>query len=194
MPLFDLAELAAEQGQPQVRVRRVSTVASESAVAALAVEEAGVVRTDGAEPESAAAVAGLVELPQGAEPVGGVPGYHYLRTGQETAVFGPDNRLVAQGEYDHRTRSTAGVVGGVRIASGGYGNWNFQKLAAAQHRAAHQPTELRDRVWLELVPDRSATVGYVVAVRGTVKDDTRDEQATKAGNFYWSGEKQARVS
>ena len=133
------------------------------------------------------------QLPDNAEPVEGVEGYHYARGVHGITVYGPDNSPVATGESDGLI--TVGDVEGVRIPGRGWGIGDFPVLAARQHRAVHLPESERDRVSVEVVPDSTARAGHVVVVHGTIKDNALDERATKgAAHFLWSSMKEARVS
>ncbi|PJE97141.1 hypothetical protein CUT44_14260 [Streptomyces carminius] len=147
----------------------------------------------GTEPETAsetesAASPGPLPLPEGAEPVDGVTGYHALIKGDSVTVFGPDGTEIASGS--RRGGVAVGRVGDARLVSDGYGDRrlsSFAMLAARHHRAASDPS-VRDKVWVRWEEDG------VAAVYGTDKYDDDDVRAVKAGNLYWSGQRQARVT
>ncbi|WP_272910410.1 DEAD/DEAH box helicase family protein [Streptomyces mexicanus] len=127
-------------------------------------------------------------LPDGAEPVDGVPGYHALIKGGSVTVFSPDGTEIASGSRQGGV--AVGRVGDVRLVSDGYGDRrlsSFAMLAARHHRAATDPSA-RDKVWVRWEEDG------VAAVYGTDKYDDDDLRAVKAGNLYWSGQRQARVT
>ncbi|MEW2265975.1 hypothetical protein ACGF5T_33680 [Streptomyces sp. NPDC047853] len=139
------------------------------------------------ETESAASP-GPQPLPEGAEPVDGVTGYHALIKGSSVTVFGPDGTEIASGS--RRGNVAVGRVGDARLVSHGLGDRrlsSFAMLAARHHRAASDPSA-RDKVWVRWEEDG------VAAVYGTDKYDVDDLRAVKAGNLYWSGQRQARVT
>ncbi|MGY5099471.1 hypothetical protein [Streptomyces sp. 900105245] len=142
------------------------------------------------ETESAAAP-GPQPLPEGAEPVDGVTGYHALIKGGAVTVFGPDGAEIASARRASGYGSAiAGQVGGTRLVADGIGDGrltSFAELAARHHRAVADPGA-RDRVWVRWEEDG------VAAVYGTDKYDADDVQAVKAGNLYWSGQRQARAT
>ncbi|MEU2717787.1 hypothetical protein [Streptomyces sp. NPDC007205] len=130
---------------------------------------------------------GPLPLPEGAERVEGVTGYHALIKGGAVTVFGPDGAEIASGS--RRDGVAVGRVGDTRLVSDGFGDRRltaFAMLAARHHRAAADPS-VRDRVWVRWEEDG------VAAVYGTDKHDD-DTRAVKAGNLYWSGQRQARVT
>ncbi|MEU2757338.1 hypothetical protein [Streptomyces albidoflavus] len=130
-------------------------------------------------------------LPEGAEPVLGVQGYHALIRGGAVTVFGPDGAKIASARRASGHGSAiAGRVGDVRLVADGLGDGRltmFAELAARHHRAAADPGA-RDRVWVRWEDDG------VAAVYGTDKYDDDDVRAVKAGNLYWSGQRQARAT
>ncbi|MBM9506752.1 DEAD/DEAH box helicase family protein [Actinacidiphila acididurans] len=132
-----------------------------------------------------AAPPGPRELPAGARPVEGVPGYHALIKGSEVTVFGPDGTEIATTRRSYGA-ATVGRVGDARLASEGIGDGrltSFAEVAARHHRAAADP-DVRDRVWVRWEEDG------VYAVYGTDKHGDADRRAVKAGNLYWSGQRQ----
>ncbi|MFC9165851.1 hypothetical protein ACFTZ8_34255 [Streptomyces fungicidicus] len=115
-------------------------------------------------------------------------GYHALIKGSSVTVFDPDGTEIASGS--RRGGVAVGQVGGTRLVSDGYGDRrlsSFAMLAARHHRAASDPS-VRDKVWVRWEEDG------VAAVYGTDKHDDDDLRAVKAGNLYWSGQRQARVT
>lgn len=133
-----------------------------------------------------AASPGPLPLPEGAQPVDGVTGYHALIKGGTVTVFGPDGAEIASAARRGYSDALGGRVGDTRLVSDGYGDGrlsSFAMLAARHHRAAADPG-VRDRVWVRWEEDG------VAAVYGTDKGDDADRRATKAGNLYWSGQRQ----
>ncbi|POX58841.1 hypothetical protein C3492_35505 [Streptomyces sp. Ru62] len=144
--------------------------------------------TETASETESAASPGPLPLPEGAEPVDGVPGYHALIKGSSVTVFGPDGTEIASGSGTGGV--SVGRVGDARLVADGYGYRRlstFAMLAARHHRAATDPS-VRDRVWVRWEADG------VAAVYGTDKYDDADLRAVKAGNLYWSRQRQARVT
>ncbi|MGW5043039.1 hypothetical protein ACWEQK_33350, partial [Streptomyces parvulus] len=130
-------------------------------------------------------------LPEGAEPVAAVTGYHALLKGGAVTVFGPDGTEIASARRATGYGSAiAGRVGDTRLVADGIGDGRlttFAELAARHHRAVADPGA-RDRVWVRWEEDG------VAAVYGTDKYDDDDLRAVKAGNLYWSGQRQARAT
>ncbi|MEU5483469.1 hypothetical protein AB0H11_39045, partial [Streptomyces mirabilis] len=146
----------------------------------------------GTAPETApAASPGPLPLPEGAEPVAAVTGYHALIKGGAVTVFGPDGAEIASARRASGYGSAiAGRVGDTRLVADGIGDGrltSFAELAARHHRAVADPGA-RDRVWVRWEEDG------VAAVYGTDKYDDDDVRAVKAGNLYWSGQRQARAT
>ncbi|QHC33858.1 hypothetical protein [Streptomyces sp. HF10] len=146
----------------------------------------------GTAPETApAASPGPLPLPEGAEPVAAVTGYHALIKGGAVTVFGPDGSEIASARRASGYGSAiAGRVGDTRLVADGIGDGRlttFAELAARHHRAVADPGA-RDRVWVRWEEDG------VAAVYGTDKYDDDDLRAVKAGNLYWSGQRQARAT
>lgn len=133
-----------------------------------------------------AAPPGPLPLPEGAQPVEGVAGYHALVKGGAVIVFGPDGTEIASATRRGYNEALVGRVGETRLVSDGIGDrrlTSFAALAARHHRAAADPG-VRDRVWVRWEKDG------VAAVYGTDKYDDDDRRAVKAGNLYWSGQRQ----
>ncbi|MGC5000587.1 DUF6884 domain-containing protein [Streptomyces sp. DT195] len=146
----------------------------------------------GTAPETApAASPGPLPLPEGAEPVAAVTGYHALIKGGAVTVFGPNGAEIASARRASGYGSAiAGRVGDTRLVADGIGDGRlttFAELAARHHRAVADPGA-RDRVWVRWEEDG------VAAVYGTDKYDDDDLRAVKAGNLYWSGQRQARAT
>lgn len=130
------------------------------------------------------ASSGPLPLPEGAQPVRGVTGYHALIKGSAVTVYGPDGTEIASGR--RKDGLAVGLVGVTRLVSDGFGDARltaFAELAARHHRAAADP-DVRDRVWVRWEEDG------VAAVYGTDKHGADDRRAVKAGNLYWSGQRQ----
>ncbi|UQI49650.1 hypothetical protein M1P56_35250 (plasmid) [Streptomyces sp. HU2014] len=116
----------------------------------------------------------------------GVAGYHALLKGGTVTVFGPDGAEIASAARRGYNDALVGRVGDTRLVSDGIGDrrlTSFAVLAARHHRAAADPG-VRDRVWVRWEKDG------VAAVYGTDKHDDDDRRAVKAGNLYWSGQRQ----
>ena len=152
---------------------------------------------DAAPPDATAAPAApAVVLPSDAEPVKGVPGYHwYWDDSTDTTVitvYGPDNAVVATS--DSTRGGFTGTVDGVRLPRGSW-NDSFAIMAAGLHRAVRLPPGQQDRVRVRIVADADARAGYIVEVRGTIKNNDLDQRAAKtAAHFLFSGKKGAHVS
>ncbi|AEV86815.1 F-box DNA helicase protein 1 [Actinoplanes sp. SE50] len=130
-------------------------------------------------------------LPDGAEPIDEVSGYHEHDLNGQITIYGPDHSVVATADPGARI----GLVGGVRIPADRAGRYRFGVLAARQHRAQQLPRDSQDRVWIQLVPDRTAKAGYIVEVHGTVQGDAADDRAVRdRAALNWSGKKKARVT
>ncbi|MEU4038645.1 hypothetical protein [Streptomyces collinus] len=113
-------------------------------------------------------------------------GYHALIKGSAVTVFGPDGVEIASAARRGYNDALVGRVGDTRLVSDGVGDrrlTSFAMLAARHHRAAANPG-VRDRVWVRWEDDG------VAAVYGTEKHDDDDRRAVKAGNLYWSGQRQ----
>ncbi|WP_328741255.1 hypothetical protein OHA91_39615 (plasmid) [Streptomyces erythrochromogenes] len=88
-----------------------------------------------------------VLLPEGAQAVEGVPGYHALIKGSAVTVFGPDGAEIASAARRGYSDALVGRVGDTRLVSDGLGDRRFTSfavLAARHHRAAADP-DVRDR-------------------------------------------------
>ena len=133
------------------------------------------------------------DLPPDATAVEGVHGYYYTHIGGQTVVYGPDHAPVMV--RDHTTNRHTLMVDGVPLPAAWYSPDTCALLVARQHQAARLPAEQRDRVRIEIVPDRTARAGYIVEVHGTEQGHAGDERACRdAGHFLWSGRKRARVT
>ncbi|WP_327267157.1 DEAD/DEAH box helicase family protein (plasmid) [Streptomyces sp. NBC_01232] len=136
--------------------------------------------------EAPAGSPGPLTLPEGAQPVEGIPGYHAVVKGGAVTVFGPDGVEIASAARRGYNDALVGRVGDTKLVSDGLGDrrlTSFAVLAARHHRAAADPG-VRDRVWVRWEEDG------VAAVYGTVKGDDADRRAVKAGNLFWSGQRQ----
>jgi N12 class adenine-specific DNA methylase len=197
---LDFGETRAEPEEPEPEIVDAAPEAPppepqrDVAAGEVAAEEAAPTEVAPEEPSAAQAEATAHVLPDRAEPVEGVEGYHCTHRGQEITVYGPDNAPIARAKYAH-VNLAVGEVDGVRIPGRRWGSSNFPLLAARQHRAAQLPAEQRDRVRVEIVPDSSQRAGRVVVVKGTDKEHPRDRRAVKdAGHLQWSGKRKAWVS
>ncbi|MFI9155713.1 hypothetical protein [Streptomyces sp. NPDC053367] len=113
-------------------------------------------------------------------------GYHAVIKGSSVTVFGPDGTEIGSAARRGYSDALVGRVGDTRLVSDGYGDGrlsSFAMLAARHHRAAVDPG-VRDKVWVRWEEDG------VAAVYGTDKYDDDDRRAVKAGNLYWSGQRQ----
>ncbi|MFJ9343772.1 hypothetical protein ACIRP0_31495 [Streptomyces sp. NPDC101733] len=116
-----------------------------------------------------------------------VTGYHTLIKGSTVTVFGPDGAEIASANRRSFGDALVGRVGDTRLVSDGLGDRRFTSFAesAARHHRAVADPGARDRLWVRWEDD-----GGVAVVYGTVKHDDADRRATKAGNLYWSGQRQ----
>ncbi|MDP5317404.1 hypothetical protein [Streptomyces poriferorum] len=131
-----------------------------------------------------------MQLPEGAQPVEAVTGYHALIKGSTVTVFGPDGAEIASATRSGYGGALTGRVDGTRLVADGLGDGrftSFAELAARHHRAVADP-RVRDQVWVRWEEDG------VAAVYGTGKYDDDDLRAVKAGNLYWSRQRQARTT
>ncbi|MCK2145299.1 hypothetical protein MWG58_31230 (plasmid) [Streptomyces sp. WAC00276] len=111
--------------------------------------------------------------------------------GGVVTVFGPDGvEFASARRASGHGSAIVGRVGDTRLVADGIGDGRlttFAELAARHHRAVADPGA-RDRVWVRWEDDG------VAAVYGTDKDNDDDLRAVKAGNLYWSGQRQARAT
>ncbi|MFC9280837.1 hypothetical protein, partial [Streptomyces collinus] len=115
------------------------------------------------QPESAPA------LPEGAQPVDGVDGYHYVNDGGSITLYGPDGQVAATSERGYPPKAT---INGVTVPVPSTPALGALVMARV-HIGQTDPNQ-RDRI--------TANWGYkngkrVMLFRGTVKGDERDYQA-----------------
>ncbi|MEU6755998.1 SNF2-related protein [Streptomyces sp. NPDC046685] len=111
-------------------------------------------------------------LPDGAEPVANVEGYHFTRAddGRAATVYGPDGEVAVTSTGGYRPTAT---INGVTIPLPRYGNLDVAIMARA-HRAAQLPPGQRDAITAEWITFKGRRV---MAFRGTVKGDDQDHAA-----------------
>ncbi|MFI1201624.1 hypothetical protein ACH4VR_19595 [Streptomyces sp. NPDC020883] len=128
-------------------------------------------------------------VPQDAEPVDGVPGYWSTSWNPgPVTVYGPDGARIASvvGGYSDRHAT----VDGVYVPIGGNANIADQ-IIARHHLATTQPDQA-DHVHLAWTTHKGKRI---LAVRGTIKNDARDDRAVgAAGKLAWSPIQKARVT
>ncbi|NGO67069.1 hypothetical protein [Streptomyces boncukensis] len=139
-------------------------------------------------PDPAAAEGRPAGVPDDAEPVEGVDGYWTTWSGGNVTVYGPDGKLVGRvvGSYGDRHAT----VDGVHIPIGDSLS-SADQIIARHHLATLDPAKA-DRVHLAWTTHKGKRI---LAVRGTVKDDARDDRAVgAAGKLAWSPVQNARVT
>ncbi|MGG7574103.1 hypothetical protein [Streptomyces sirii] len=138
------------------------------------------------EPEADGRPAGV---PKDAEPVEGVPGYWATSWNPgPVTVYGPDGTRIASvvGGYSDRHATVDGVY--VPIGS----NANIADQIIARHHLATNTPDQADHVHLAWTTHKGKRV---LAVRGTIKDDARDDRAVgAAGKLAWSPVQKARIT
>ncbi|MEV0444639.1 hypothetical protein AB0I84_04460 [Streptomyces spectabilis] len=138
------------------------------------------------EPEADGRPAGV---PKGAEPVDGVPGYWATSWNPgPVTVYGPDGTRIASvnGGYSDRHATVNGVY--VPIGS----NANIADQIIARHHLATTNPDQADHVHLAWTTHKGKRI---LAVRGTIKNDARDDRAVgAAGKLAWSPIQKARVT
>ncbi|MFE2157101.1 hypothetical protein ACFW9M_04720 [Streptomyces lydicus] len=138
------------------------------------------------EPEADGRPAGV---PKDAEPVEGVPGYWATSWNPgPVTVYGPDGTRISSvvGGYSDRHATVDGVY--VPIGS----NANIADQIIARHHLATTNPDQADHVHLAWTTHKGKRV---LAVRGTIKDDARDDRAVgAAGKLAWSPVQKARIT
>ncbi|MFE0059918.1 hypothetical protein ACFWZ5_27890, partial [Streptomyces sp. NPDC059003] len=128
-------------------------------------------------------------VPQDAEPVDGVPGYWSTSWNPgPVTVYGPDGERIASvvGGYSDRHAT----VDGIYVPIGGNSNIADQ-IIARHHLATTQPDQA-DHVHLAWTTHKGKRI---LAVRGTIKNDARDDRAVgAAGKLNWSYGQNARTT
>ncbi|WP_370418997.1 hypothetical protein AB8O64_11110 [Streptomyces sp. QH1-20] len=128
-------------------------------------------------------------VPKDAEPVEGVTGYWATSWNPgPVTVYGPDGTRIASvvGGYSERHATVDGVY--VPIGS----NANLADQIIARHHLATTNPDQADHVHLAWTTHKGKRV---LAVRGTIKDDARDDRAVgAAGKLAWSPVQKARIT
>ncbi|MER5301319.1 hypothetical protein ABT039_17855 [Streptomyces lasiicapitis] len=128
-------------------------------------------------------------VPKDAEPVDGVPGYWATSWNPgPVTVYGPDGTQIASvaGGYSDRHAT----VDGVDVPIGSHANIADQ-IIARHHLATTNPDQA-DHVHLAWTTHKGKRI---LAVRGTIKNDARDDRAAgAAGKLAWSPIQKARVT
>ncbi|MCZ1014448.1 hypothetical protein [Streptomyces noursei] len=128
-------------------------------------------------------------VPEDAEPVDGVPGYWATSWNPgPVTVYGPDGARIASvvGGYSDRHAT----VDGVYVPIGGNANIADQ-IIARHHLATTQPDQA-DQVHLAWTTHKGKRI---LAVRGTIKNDARDDRAVgAAGKLNWAPMQNARIT
>ncbi|MGW3626273.1 hypothetical protein [Streptomyces sp. NPDC000880] len=109
-------------------------------------------------------------LPDGAEPVDGVDGYHYTNDGGSVTVYGPDGQAAATSQRGFPPQAT---VNGVKFPVPSYPPAGAAVMARA-HRASQLPPEERDHVTAEWITFKGKRV---MAFHGTIRGDENDRAA-----------------
>ncbi|GHG80284.1 hypothetical protein GCM10018779_61740 [Streptomyces griseocarneus] len=143
-------------------------------------------REEGSEPETDGRPVGV---PKEAEPVEGVPGYWATSWNPgPVTVYGPDGARIASvvGSYSDRHATVDGVY--VPIGS----NADIADQIIARHHVATTNPDQADHVHLAWTTHKGKRV---LAVRGTIKNDARDDRAVgAAGKLAWSPVQKARIT
>ncbi|MFD7334914.1 hypothetical protein ACFV98_02775 [Streptomyces violascens] len=128
-------------------------------------------------------------VPEDAEPVDGVDGYWATSWNPgPVTVYGPDGTRIASvvGGYNDRHAT----VDGVYIPIGD--NLNIADQIIARHHLATAHPDQADHVHLAWTTHKGKRI---IAVRGTIKNDARDDRAVNAaGKLAWSPILKARVT
>ncbi|MFI6686614.1 hypothetical protein [Streptomyces sp. NPDC050485] len=152
----------------------------------------GAPEDDGGQPDEAPAPAPdgrPAGVPEDAEPVDGVDGYWATSWNPgPVTVYGPDSTRIASvvGGYNDRHAT----VDGVHITIGN--NLNIADQIIARHHLATADPAQADHVHLAWTTHKGKRI---IAVRGTIKNDARDDRAVSAaGRLAWSPILKARVT
>lgn len=127
-------------------------------------------------------------VPEDAEPVEGVDGYWTTWSSGNVTVYGPDGKLVGRvvGSYGDRHAT----VDGVHIPIGDSLS-SADQIIARHHIATTDPAQA-DHVHLAWTTHKGKRV---IAIRGTIKNDARDDRAVGvAGKLAWSPVQNARIT
>ncbi|PNG19496.1 hypothetical protein C1J00_25330, partial [Streptomyces cahuitamycinicus] len=117
-------------------------------------------------------------LPDNAEPVEGVDGYHFVNDGGSITLYGPDGQVAATSERGYPPKAK---IDGVTVPVPQYPKQGAAVMARL-HRAAHNPDQ-RDRVtavWVMKPGKEGKPAKRVMVFRGSIKDDPQD--VTAIGN------------
>ncbi|NUL21834.1 hypothetical protein [Streptomyces lunaelactis] len=139
-------------------------------------------------PEPPAADGRPAGVPEDAEPVEGVDSYWTTWSSGNVTVYGPDGKLVGRvvGSYSDRHAT----VDGVHIPIGDSLS-SADQIIARHHIATTDPAQA-DHVHLAWTTHKGKRV---IAIRGTIKNDARDDRAVGvAGKLAWSPVQNARIT
>lgn len=128
-------------------------------------------------------------VPGDAEPVEGVDGYWSTSWNPgPITVYGPDGSLVGrvEGSYEERHATVDGVY--IPIAN----QLSNADQIIARHHLATVDSSKADHVTVAWTTHKGRRI---IAIRGTIKDNARDDKAVGAGGkLPWSGIQKARVT
>ncbi|MCX4677621.1 hypothetical protein OG413_20325 [Streptomyces sp. NBC_01433] len=127
-------------------------------------------------------------VPEDAEPVNGVDGYWSTWSSGNVTVYAPDGKQIGRvvGSYGDRHAT----VGGVHIPIGD-SLTQADQIMARHHLASVDPAKA-DHVHFAWTTHKGKRI---IAIRGTIKDDPRDDRAVgAAGKLAWSPIQKARVT
>ncbi|MYW67154.1 hypothetical protein GTY65_24245 [Streptomyces sp. SID8379] len=127
-------------------------------------------------------------VPADAEPVDGVDGYWSAWNQGNVTVYGPDGTLIGrvEGSYEERHARVDGVY--IPIANQ---LTNADQIIARHHLATVDPSKA-DHVTVAWTTHKGKRI---IAIRGTIKNDAKDDKAVGAGGkLPWSGMQSARVT
>ncbi|WP_411147385.1 hypothetical protein [Streptomyces sp. A30] len=126
-------------------------------------------------PEEAPEEPQAAALPDNAEAVEGVDGYHYVNDGGAVTLYGPDGQVAATSERGYPPKAK---INGVTVPVPQYPKQGAAVMARV-HRAAQSPDQ-RDRVtaaWVMKPGKKGQPAKRVMAFRNTIKGDERDYDA-----------------
>lgn len=128
-------------------------------------------------------------LPEAAQPVDGVDGYHYVSSPDiNLTVYGPDGQVV--GQLAGRFAETHAMVDGVRIPIG-IRTENAPQIIARHHLASVDSSSA-DHVHLAWTTYKGERI---VAVRGTIKGNEADNAPVRAARgMKWSSVQSAYIT
>ncbi|MEE1764405.1 hypothetical protein [Streptomyces sp. SP18BB07] len=114
-------------------------------------------------------------LPDDAEPVEGVEGYHFVNHGGAITLYGPDGQVAVTSERGYPPKAK---IDGVTVPVPSYPPQGAAVMARL-HRAAQAPNQ-RDRItaaWVMKPGKPGQPAKRVMVFRGTIKGDERDYSA-----------------